>query len=122
MFANSCLAYGHLTGENCGIIGRQLWGQTTTVSATGTATTTTREGVVKFAFADHFIPAYSFKTVAGDVDNENLVDGVNLAGSSGSQLVCTIRSAPAVAMTPVLALVAQRILQAAGGAVRVLGA
>jgi hypothetical protein len=122
MFANSMLAYGHLTGENCGIIGRQLWGQTTTVSATGTATTTTREGVVKFAFADHFIPAYSFKTVSGDVDNENLVDGVNLAGASGSQLVCTIRSAPAVAMTPVLALVAQRILQAAGGAVRVLGA
>ena len=122
MFANSCLAYGHLTGENCGIIGRQLWGQTTTVSATGTATNTTREGVVKFAFSDHFSPAYSFKTVAGDVDNENLIDGVNLAGASGSQLVCTIRSAPAVAMTPVLALVAQRILQAANGAVRVLGA
>jgi hypothetical protein len=122
MFANSMLAYGHLTGENCGIIGRQLWGQTTTVSATGTATTTTREGAYKFAFADHFTPAYSFKTVSGDVDNENLVDGVNLAGASGSQLVCTIRSAPAVAMTPVLALVAQRILQAANGAVRVLGA
>jgi hypothetical protein len=122
MFANSMLAYGHLTGENCGIIGRQLWGQTTTVLAGGTATTATREGAYKFAFADHFIPAYSFKTVSGDVDNENLVDGVNLAGASGSQLVCTIRSAPAVAMTPVLALVAQRILQAANGAVRVLGA
>jgi hypothetical protein len=121
MFANSMLAYGHLTGENCGIIGRQLWGQTTTVLATGTSQAA-REGSVKFAFADHFIPAYSFKTVAGDVDNDNLIDGVNLAGASGSQLVCTIRSAPAVAMTPVLALVAQRILQAAGGAVRVLGA
>ena len=122
MFANSMLAYGHLTGENCGIIGRQLWNQTSTVNTTGQATSTTREGAYKFAFADHFIPAYSFKTVSGDVDNENLVDGVNLAGASGSQLVCTIRSAPAVAMTPVLALVAQRILQAAGGAVRVLGA
>jgi hypothetical protein len=121
MFANSMLAYGHLTGENCGIIGRQLWGQTTTVLSTGTSQAA-REGAVKFAFADHFIPAYSFKTVAGDVDNDNLVDGVNLAGASGSQLVCTIRSAPAVAMTPVLALIAQRILQAAGGAVRVLGA
>ena len=121
MFANSCLAYGHLTGENCGIIGRQLWGQTTTVLAGGTSQAA-REGALKFAFADHFIPAYSFKTVAGDVDNENLIDGVNLAGASGSQLVCTIRSAPAVAMTPVLALVAQRILQAANGAVRVLGA
>jgi hypothetical protein len=122
MFANSMLAYGHLTGENCGIIGRQLWAQTTTVNTAGLATTTTREGVVKFAFADHFIPAYSFKTVAGDVDNDNLIDGVNLAGASGSQLSCAIRSAPAVSMTPVLALVAQRILQASGGAVRVLGA
>jgi hypothetical protein len=121
MFANSMLAYGHLTGENCGIIGRQLWAQTTTVLSTGTSQAA-REGAVKFAFADHFIPAYSFKTVAGAVDNDNLIDGVNLAGASGSQLVCTIRSAPAVAMTPVLALVAQRILQAAGGAVRVLGA
>lgn len=121
MFANSMLAYGHLTGENCGIIGRQLWGQTTTLLDGGTSQAA-REGAVKFAFADHFIPAYSFKTVAGDVDNDNLIDGVNLAGASGSQLVCTIRSAPAVAMTPVLALVAQRILQAAGGAVRVLGA
>jgi hypothetical protein len=122
MFANSMLAYGHLTGENCGIIGRQLWGQTSTVNTAGLATSTTREGAYKFAFADHFIPAYSFKTVSGDVDNENLVDGINLAGASGAQLSLAIRSAPAVAMTPVLAIIAQRILQAAGGAVRVLGA
>lgn len=122
MFANSMLAYGHLTGENCGIIGRQLWGQTTTVTSTGGSPTSQREGSLKFAFADHFIPAYSFKTVSGDVENENMVDGINLAGASGSQLVCSIRSAPAVAMTPVLALVAQRIIQAQGGSVRILGA
>jgi hypothetical protein len=122
MFANSMLAYGHLTGENCGIIGRQLWGQTTTVTSTGTSPTTQREGSLKFAFADHFIPAYSFKTVSGDIENENMVDGINLSGASGSQLVCTIRSAPAVAMTPVLALIAQRIIQAQGGSVRILGA
>lgn len=122
MFANSMLAYGHLTGENCGIIGRQLWGQTTTVTATGTSPTSQREGSLKFAFADHFIPAFSFKTVSGDIENENMVDGINLAGASGSQLVCTIRSAPAVTMTPVLALIAQRIIQAQGGSVRILGA
>ena len=122
MFANSCLAYGHLTGENCGIIGRQLWSQTTTVTSTGTSPTTQREGSLKFAFADHFIPAYSFKTTSGDIENENMVDGINLAGASGSQLVCSIRSAPAVAMTPILALIAQRIIQAQGGSVRVLGA
>ena len=122
MFANSMLAYGHLTGENCGIIGRQLWAQTTTVTSTGGSPTAQREGSLKFAFADHFIPAYSFKTVSGDIENENMVDGINLAGASGSQLVCSIRSAPAVAMTPVLALVAQRIIQAQGGSVRILGA
>jgi hypothetical protein len=50
------------------------------------------------------------------------VDGISLSGASGSQAVLVVRSAPSVAITPVVGLVALRFLSAHGGAVRVLGA
>jgi hypothetical protein len=47
---------------------------------------------------------------------------VSLAGASGSQAVVAITAAPAVDTAPFVTLVATRVIQAAGGQVRVLGA
>jgi hypothetical protein len=50
------------------------------------------------------------------------VDGVSLAGASGSQIIHTIVSAPQTTYTPYVFLTALRFIKAAGGAVSVVGA
>ena len=50
------------------------------------------------------------------------VDGVSLAGASGSQIIHTIVSAPQVGYTPYVLLTALRFITAKSGAVSVVGA
>ena len=50
------------------------------------------------------------------------VDGISLAGASGSQLITTIVSAPYVSYTPYVSLVALKFIRARGGVVSVEGA
>ena len=50
------------------------------------------------------------------------VDGVSLAGASGSQLIVSLVSAPGIAYTPYVVLTALRFVKAQGGAVSVVGA
>ncbi len=71
--------------------------------------------------ADSFIPAYNFRNVKGKAQQLDL-DGVSLSGASGSQLVAIVTGAGQVASQPTICLTAIRVVQCAGGAVRVLGA
>jgi hypothetical protein len=117
MMTLSMSAYGSAdTNENGSCINREIWRTTTNA-----ATPTVSEGFTKFAFADSFIPAYGFQVVKGNAE-PLAVDGVSLSGASGSQAVLILQSAPALAMSPYVALVALRFISAHGGAVRVLGA
>jgi hypothetical protein len=50
------------------------------------------------------------------------MDGVSLAGSSGSQMQVVITSAPTFAIVPFVTMVALRVIQATNGQVRILGA
>lgn len=129
MFAMSMLAYGTAArNDNGAVISRALWGQFTSApaagnnfSATNPPTISANEGAAKFGGADSFVPAYGFQMVKGEAESLD-VDGISLSGASGSQAVVVVRSAPSVAITPVVGLVALRFLSAHGGAVRVLGA
>ena len=126
MFSASLAAYGSPMNENGSVINRALWAQSTNAGTAGTAATfetaqVASGGSTKFCYADSFIPSYGFQTVKGGAEPA-AVDGVSLAGASGSQLVCSIISAPSVAYTPFVSLVALRFIQAAGGAVSVRGA
>jgi hypothetical protein len=78
-------------------------------------------GTLKFCYADRFTPTYGFQTVKGGAQNL-AVDGVSLAGASGSQLIASIVSAPGVAYTPFVVLTALRFIKAQGGSVQVIGA
>ena len=78
-------------------------------------------GTVKFAYADRFVPCYGFQTVKGAAE-PLMVDGVSLAGASGSQLIVSLLSAPGVAYTPYVILTALRFIKAQGGAVAIVGA
>ena len=73
------------------------------------------------SFADSFIAAYNFRNVKGKAQELDL-DGVSLSGASGSQLVAIVTGAGQVASQPTICLVAVRVIQAHGGAIRVLGA
>jgi hypothetical protein len=126
LFNMSMLAYGSVAQENGSVINRALWGNSTNGATAGTlAVYETAQvasgGSTKFAFADSFIPSYGFQTVKGDAVPLD-VDGVSLAGASGSQLITSFISAPQVAYTPFILLVALKFLQAKGGAVQVVGA
>jgi hypothetical protein len=126
MFTTSLAAYGSPMNENGSVINRALWGQSTNATSTGTiATYETAQvasgGSVKFCYADSFIPTYGFQTIKGGAE-PSLLDSVSLAGSSGSQLVATLISAPSAAYTPYVSLVATRLLTAGNGAVQVRGA
>jgi hypothetical protein len=79
------------------------------------------ESTVKFAFADSFALAYGYQVVKGNAE-PLAVDGVSLSGASGSQAVLIVQQAPAVALSPYVALVALRFISAHAGAVRILGA
>lgn len=120
MWAMSASAYGTAgLNEQNGVTNRILWAQTTPNTFGGTQAG--REGFPKFDFSDKFVLGYGFRTVKGAAE-EITMDGVSLAGASGSQAVLAITAAPAVETAPFVSLVALRVIQAAGGQVRVLGA
>lgn len=126
LFNMSLAAYGSVTQENGSAITRALWGQSTNCATQGTAATyetaqAATGGTTKFCYADSCIPSYGFATYKGGVDPVD-VDGLNLSGSSGSQLVASIVSAPSKAYTPYVSLVALKFLSAKQGVVQVAGA
>jgi hypothetical protein len=128
LFNMSMAAYGSVQQENGTCINRCLWGNSTDPASRGSQVTAVFEtaelstgGTTKFAYADRFIPSYGFQTVKGGAE-PNIVDGVNLSGSSGSQLIVSIISAPAVGYTPFVLTTATKFIVAKGGSVMVQGA
>jgi hypothetical protein len=120
MWAMSASAYGTAgLNEQNGVTNRILWAQTT--PPTAVAAHTNGEGAYKFDHADKFVPAYGFRIVKGAAE-EVQMDGVSLAGASGSQAVVAVTAAPAVDTAPFVSLVALRVIQANNGQVRILGA
>jgi len=126
IFNMSLAAYGSPQLESGSVVNRALWGNSTDGSTAGTAAVfetaqAATGGTTKFAYADSFIPSYGFQTVKGASEPLDL-DGVSLAGASGSQLITTIVSAPYANYTPFVILVATKIISAKSGAVTVMGA
>ena len=126
IFNMSLCAYGSAMQENGSVTNRVLWGNSTNGSSAGTPAVyetadASSGGTTKFAYADKFVPCYGFQTIKGAAEPLD-VDGISLAGASGSQLITTIVSAPGVAYTPYVALTALRFIKAQGGAVSVVGA
>ena len=126
LFNMSLSAYGSPEQENGTVTNRVLWGNSTNGATAGTAAVyetaeSSASGTLKFCYADRFIPTYGFQTVKGGVMPLD-VDGVSLAGASGSQLIASLVSAPGVAYTPFVIITALRFIKAQGGAVQVVGA
>ena len=126
MFNMSLTAWGSVMQENGTVVNRMLWGNSTNGATAGTAAVyetanASSGGTVKFAYADSFIPSYGFQTVKGASVPLD-VDGVSLAGASGSQIITTLVQAPGVAYTPFVVLTALKFVKAAGGAVQIVGA
>jgi len=126
LFNMSLSAYGSPEQENGTVTNRVLWGNSTNAATAGTAAVyetaeSSASGTLKFCYADRFIPTYGFQTVKGGVQPLD-VDGVSLAGASGSQLIVSLVSAPGVAYTPFVVITALRFIKAQGGAVQVVGA
>jgi len=126
LFNMSQLAYGSVLQENGTVTNRCLWGNSTNGATAGTAAVyetaeAAASGTLKFCYADRFVPTYGFQTVKGEAAPLD-VDGVSLAGASGSQLIASLVSAPGVAYTPFVILTALRFIKAQGGAVQVVGA
>jgi hypothetical protein len=123
MWAMSASAYGTSgLNEQNGVANRILWAQSTPLTTIPVpAAMTNGEGFVKFANSDKFTPAYGFRVVKGAAE-EIAMDGISLAGASGSQAVVAVTAAPRETMAPFVSLVATRVIQAANGQVRVLGA
>ena len=120
MWAMSASAYGTAgLNEQNGVANRILWSQTTPVPPV--AAHTSGEGAYQKNYSDKFTPAYGFRIVKGAAE-EIQMDGVSLAGASGSQAVVAITTVNPVAMAPFVSLVALRVIQATNGQVRVLGA
>lgn len=126
LFNMSLSAYGSPEQENGTVTNRCLWANSTNAATAGTAAVyetaeSSASGTLKFCYADRFIPTYGFQTVKGGAVPLD-VDGVSLAGASGSQLIASLVSAPGVAYTPYVVLTALRFIKAQGGAVQVVGA
>ncbi len=118
-------AYGSVAQENGTCTNRVLWGNSTNPTAGTPAVFETASlatgGTVRYAYADRCIPSYGFRTVKGGADALD-IDGVSLAGASGSQCIVTLVSAPQTNYIPFVSLVALRFIQAQAGGVRVAGA
>jgi hypothetical protein len=126
LFNMSLTAYGSVKGENGTVANRVLWANSTNGATAGTAAVyetaeSSASGTLKFCYGDRFVPTYGFQTVKGSAIPLD-VDGVSLAGASGSQLIASLVSAPGVAYTPYIILTALRFIKAQGGAVQVVGA
>lgn len=126
LFNMSLAAYGSVMQENGTVTNRCLWGNSTNGATAGTAAVyetsqVSTGGSVKWAYADKFIPTYGFSVVKGAAE-PLAVDGVSLAGASGSQLIVSLVQAPGVAYTPFVVLTALKFIKAQAGAVSVVGA
>ena len=126
LFNMSLAAYGSPALESGTVTTRVLWGNSTTGATAGTAAVyetaeSSASGTLKFCYADRFVPTYGFRTVKGDVEKLD-VDGVSLAGASGSQLIASLVSAPGIGYTPFIVLTALRFIKCQAGAVQVVGA
>lgn len=126
IFNTTLSAYGSVMQENGTCTNRVLWANSTNPTTAGTAAsyedaTATTSASSKFAYADRCIPSYGFATVKGGAEPLD-VDGVSLAGASGSQLITTIVSAPQTNYTPYVLMTALRFIKASGGAASVVGA
>jgi hypothetical protein len=126
LFNMTLAAYGSVMQENGTVTNRVLWGNSTNGATAGTAQVyetaqVASGGSAKFAYADRFTPTYGFQVVKGEAQ-PLAVDGVSLAGASGSQLIASLISAPAVDYTPYVILTALRFIKAQGGGVQVIGA
>jgi hypothetical protein len=125
IFNVSLAAYGSVMQENGSTTNRVLWANSTNGTTAGTAAcyedAVSTTGSARFAYADRCVPSYGYRVVKGGSEPLD-VDGVSLAGASGSQIIHTIVSAPQVGYTPYVFLTALRFIKAAGGAVSVVGA
>lgn len=125
IFNTSLSAYGSVMQENGSCSNRVLFAQSTNGSSAGSPASyedaVSTSGAVRFAYADRCVPSYGYRVVKGGSEPLD-VDGVSLAGASGSQLVYTIVSAPQTGYTPYVVLTALRFIKASGGAVSVVGA
>jgi len=125
LFNTALSAYGSVMQENGTTTNRCLWAQSTNPATAGTAGSyedaVSTSGSARFAYADRCIPSYGFAVVKGGAENLD-VDGISLAGASGSQLITTLVSAPATNYVPYVSMVALRFIRAAGGTASVVGA
>jgi len=125
LFNTALSAYGSVMQENGTTTNRCLWAQSTNPATAGTAGTfedaVSTSGSARFAYADRCIPSYGFSVVKGGAEKLD-VDGISLAGASGSQLITTLVSAPATSYVPYVSMVALRFIRAAGGTASVVGA
>lgn len=126
MFNMSLSAYGSVMPENGSIINRCLWGNSTNPTTQGTpAVYETADaatgGTTKFAYADKFIPSYGFQTIKSGAE-PLAVDGVSVAGASGSQVIVSLIQAPGAAYQPFVILTALKFIVAKQGGVSVVGA
>lgn len=127
IFNTSLCAYGSAMQENGSATNRVLWANSTNTSAGGTLSASYEDAVSvpaggsRFAYGDRCVPSYGYRIVKGGAEPLD-VDGVSLAGASGSQIIHTIVSAPQTNYTPYVLLTALRFIKASGGAVSVVGA
>jgi len=125
LFNVSLAAYGSVVQENGSVSNRVLWANSTNGGTNGTAAcfedAVSTSGSSRFAYADRCVPSYGYRVVKGASEPLD-VDGVSLAGSSGSQLIYSIISAPQTGYTPFVVLTALRFITAKSGAVSVVGA
>ena len=127
IFSTSLCAYGSAMQENGTATNRVLWANSTNTSAGGTLSASYEDAVSvpaaasRFAYGDRCVPSYGYRVVKGGAEPLD-VDGVSLAGASGSQIIHTIVSAPQTNYTPYVLLTALRFIKASGGAVSVVGA
>ena len=126
LFNMSLSAYGSVMQENGGVTNRVLWANSTSTATAGTplvfeTAELSTGGSVKFAYADRCVPSFGFQTVKGGAAPLD-VDGVSLAGASGSQLITTIVSAPGTSYIPYVIMTALRFIKAASGSASVVGA
>ena len=125
LFNMSLAAYGSPTQENGSVTSRVLWAQSTNPATAGTAASyedaVGTAGNARFAYADRCVPSYGFATCKGGAEPLD-VDGISLAGASGSQLITTLVSAPQTSYIPYVSMVALRFIRAAAGTASVVGA
>jgi hypothetical protein len=121
----SLAAYGSVMQENGSVTNRCLWANSTNGSSAGSAAcyedAVSTTGAARFAYGDRCCASYGYRVVKGGAEPLD-VDGVSLAGASGSQIIHTIVSAPQTSYVPYVFLTALRFIKAAGGAVSVVGA